>query len=357
MSDVRKKYFKYLEENSRKVEPIILSFFREIKKNEKLFEIFEPLLLKRLKHKQLRTTITRLAYQICGGKDIKKILPVCSVMELHNMYAYWHNWIFDNKNSVWDGNIKDIRQHINNIIISAAITREVIIKEINKFDVTTRQKQIIQDALSSSFLELYKGQYIDINLSVDDYKFFKNEEEFLKVYENKSNLQSGSSYGLSGYIGAILAGADEHTAQIIEGISRLLGTGLHISNDLGDFSLPRKNKSTFGKAYQDQMADLRGGRLTWPVFLILMKGTKKEITLIQQISKLQALDKEKMNKVVSIIKAHDISGYIVKYLRKNYLNVAKKKLHESFKPSLQRDMFSEMLSIIRSNKFLVELKR
>ena len=199
MPDIREKYFKYLRETSSKVKLEIQGSFSDIKKNKNIYPIFETLIIKRLQHNQLRSTITRLSYEICGGKDWKKIFPACAVMELHTMYAYWHNWIFDNKNNIWDGKIEDIRVRVNNTIICAAITRELAFKEIDKLDINNEQKQKIQKSFSNSTLELYEGQYIDVNLLIDSFGSFKDETDFLRIYEHKSDLESGSSYGFSGY--------------------------------------------------------------------------------------------------------------------------------------------------------------
>ena len=98
ITETKNLYHKYMEETARVVNPEIESYFLEYKKDKDFFRIFEPLLKKRLKFPQLRTVISRLSFEIVGGKNWKRIAPILAAMEIHNMYLYLHNWIFDNKN-------------------------------------------------------------------------------------------------------------------------------------------------------------------------------------------------------------------------------------------------------------------
>jgi len=136
----------------------------------------------------------------------------------------------------------------------------------------------------------------------------------------------------------------------------MFGTGLHISNDLGDFAPPKKNTSTFGKAYQDQLADIRENRLTFPVFSVLKSGNQKEKdALLKMVGNYNPTEKELLEAIKSIHSTGTFS-YFKKYIRGYYKN-AEKLLHENFEKTKERDLFSVMLSVIRSNKFLTELRK
>jgi len=345
-----------MEETAGVVNPEIESYFEQYKKDKNFFRILESLLKKRLKFPQLRPVISRLSYEIVGGKNWKRITPILAAMEIHNMYLYFHNWIFDNKNSIWSGDLREVRKKINDAIIAAATTREIYSDAIDKINISPGQKLEIEKAFRKSVKETYYGQFLDVNLTINRFNEFKSEKDFLKLYELKSKIQSGSFYSLSGYIGAILGGASKKQREAIKEICKLFGTGLHISNDLGDFAPPKKTKSTFGKVYQDQLADIRENRLTFPVFSVLKNGSQKEKeALLKMVGNYNPTKKE----VLAAIKSIHLTGtfsYCKKYIR-GYYEDAEKLLHENFGKSRERDLFSVMLSVIRSNKFLTELRK
>jgi geranylgeranyl pyrophosphate synthase len=276
-------------------------------------------------------------------------------MEIHNMYLYFHNWIFDNKNRVWDDKSASARNRISNTIIAASLTRELIIQAINAANLPLEKKLLISKELSDSTLENYYGFFLDINLTIDKISRYKTDQAFLKIYEEKSRLLSGNMYSLSSKAGAILANAPKEKIEAVAALGDLLGTGLHISNDLGDFAQPRKTKVTFGKPYQDQLADIRENRLTLPIYYVLKYGNKSEK---EALLKLVANYSPTGNQIRSVVESLHTSGsynYCKKYVR-SFFNKAKQKLHISFAKSKERDLYAMMLSIIRTNKFLAELR-
>ncbi|MBI2593750.1 hypothetical protein HY384_02745 [Candidatus Daviesbacteria bacterium] len=133
-----------MKETAEVVSPLIPAYFETLKeKDKKLFDLTEPLLAKRIKIAQLRPAITRLSYEVCGGKNWKQIAEICAVMEIHNMYLYFHNWIFDNKNHVWQDKLASARNSINNTIIAASLTRELIAQVIDKIHLSLEKKLLI----------------------------------------------------------------------------------------------------------------------------------------------------------------------------------------------------------------------
>lgn len=354
---VKKMYFDYLKETSGVCSSAILSYFENFGKRDPKFKaIFMPILERRLKHSQLRAVITRLSYELAGGEDWKKVVPLCAAMELQTMYLYLHNWIFDNKKALWDGRLGEIRRKVEDVVISAAVMRELIPSAISDADAPIEVKTLIEKEFSKSTVDVYYGQHLDINLTIEKLDGFKSDEEFLRSYEYKSGLLTGNAYGLSAYIGAIIGGANSDQMRAIRRISELFGTGVHVSNDLGDFAPPEQQETTFGKAYQDQLADIREGRLTLPVYYVLRYGTRAEReTLLNLVNN----HNPNMNQITDGCRAIHTSGsyvYCRKYIRR-FFKDAKRELHKAFGKSHKRDMYSTMLSVIRTNKFLVGLRK
>lgn len=354
-NEIKIAYHEYMQETAHIVNPKIEYYFEKHKKNEDLFKVLEPFIQKRLQTPQLRTVISRLAYEIVDGENWERITPVMAAMEIQTIYLYLHNWIFDNKNNIRSWDMKEIRKKINNITIVAAITREIISDAINDLNIASDKKLRIKKLFSESTEDVYNGQFLDVNLTIDRFNEFSSEKDFLKSYELKSNIQSWNAYGLSGYVWALLGNAPKKQEDAIVKICKLFGTGLHISNDLGDFSPPKETKTSFGKAYQDQLADIKENRLTLPIFSILKNGNEKEKNdLLRMVGNYQPKKEEVYNAIETIHTTNTFS-YCKKYIR-GYYKEAEKLLHENFNKSKERDFFSVMLSVIRSNKFLTELK-
>lgn len=97
---------------------------REIKKLEKidrpLFELVSANIYGRVntKRPKLRPGLTRLGYEICGGKNWRKIIPICAAVEILNVSTYTINKIFDEKGGKWS------KDRINNNIIAGIIQKK-----------------------------------------------------------------------------------------------------------------------------------------------------------------------------------------------------------------------------------------
>lgn len=345
-----------MRETANVATPSILSCFEMFREQDSTFyELFQPILERRLKFPQLRPIVTRLSYEMAGGKNWQQIVPICAAMELQTMYLYLHNWIFDNKKSLWLGQLRDIRTKVNNVIIAAAIMRELMAQTIGNAKISHETKEVVEKEFSESISEICYGQYLDINLTINRFDEFKSDEEFLKFYEYKSKILSGNAYRLSGRIGAILAGAGNDKISIISTISELLGVGIHVSNDLGDFAPPNQQNVAFGKPYQDQLADIRENRLTLPIYYVLKYGNPVEKeNLLELVGNYEPTDEQILNACQAV---HTSGAYIYhrKFMRR-FFKDAKNILHEHFEKSEKRDIYSLMLSVIRTNKFLVELR-
>lgn len=354
---IKTMYFDYMKETAKACAPAILSYFETFRKRDPQFNsLLTPILERRLKHSQLRAVLTRLSYELVGGENWKTVVPLCTAMELQTMYLYLHNWIFDNKKALWLGKAEEIRGKVNKTVISAAVMRELISRAIRDMDASLETKNMVEKEFSESNVDVYYGQYLDINLTIEKLDEFRSDEDFLRNYEHKSRLQSGNAYGLSAYLGAIAGGANKEQMRAIRKVSELFGTGIHVSNDLGDFAPPEQQETTFGKAYQDQLADIREGRLTLPVYYVLKYGTRSEK---ESLLKLVRNHEPDVNQIMDGCRAIHTSGsyvYCKKYIR-GFFKDAKRELHKAFEKSHNRDMYSTMLSVIRTNKFLVGLRK
>ena len=220
-------------------------FSHEMNYQLNFFEKIYELPRKRNDKNIMRSTLTRLINNLCGGTETDSI-EALTVSELNNINYYLDNWIFDNKNNVW-GN-KETRNRVSSITACSAIFRELTEKSILNISTSAENKIRILECLTECMIKSTEGQALDLELTIDEIDNFNSDEEYLRIYTKKAKMQSGYLYGLSAKIGAILANASEVMIERSEKIGQAIGIGIHIINDLGDFAF-FKNQSNGFKAY------------------------------------------------------------------------------------------------------------
>lgn len=329
----------------------------EFARYKKLYEQMLKLPEARANKNIMRSTITDLIYRLYGGDENIDIIPALAISELNNMNAYLDNIILDNKKGIWEGN--DAREKISETTITSGIFREITEKIILELETSDSNKIKILDSLSECMAKSYQGQQLDFEIGINEIGNFKDDASYLKWYLTKSKLQSGYLYGFSAKIGAILAGADEMQIAEAEKISQTIGTGIHISNDLGDFAVENEpNKlieSTGFKIYQDQLADLRNGRLSFPIYHVMKNGTEEERRVLQKIIGNKLANHEDLLAVSRVIHTSGAFEIGKKFTRRFYKK-SKRMIHKDFPESRERGILSAIPSSIISNKYLSVLK-
>ncbi|MCK5606063.1 polyprenyl synthetase family protein [Candidatus Pacearchaeota archaeon] len=335
----------------REISPIVNDYIQAQIKDLELPSDLEKKLLelpqKRQSKNILRPTLTYLTYKALGGqRTVEEVCPLLAISELNNYYCYLDNWILDNKNGVAD-NPEEVRK----MTISSQIFRDLTQKVIEESPILGRQKREISERLAKTTMLCYEGQFKDLAMTIDTLSEYAGDDEFLKIYQEKSHLQSGFLYGLSGEIGAILAGETYDTVSLA---MNLLGTGVHISNDLGDFAIFTNEDGSF-KLYQDQMADIINGRLSFPSYHVLKYGNEKERnSLIKLIGNRHSTDGEKMEASRSIMTSGAFDQTRKKLLN-CYYSIYKKTIKQ-LPACPERDALSSVGEAIRYNKYLKALK-
>lgn len=342
---------KVFQKTLKEVSPIVNQYVQEEIRNLRLPSKLEKELLglplKRESKDIMRPALTYLAYKSLGGnKTIEEISPLLAMSELNNYSCYLDNWILDNKNGVGNDSEK-----VNQITISSQILRELTQKVIESAKIPENQKREISKRLAETTIDCYNGQFRDLGMTVETIGEYKSDGDFLDAYLSKSHLQSGALYGLSGEIGAILA---ENNPNPIYSAMNVLGTGLHVSNDLGDFALFTNEDGSF-KPYQDQMADIKNGRMSFPIYYVLKHGNEEEK---QALSNLIGNFNPSKEEMFGASKAIITSG-AYEETRKKVLNRYwhfYKKLIKQLPSGMERDALSSVGKVITHNKYLAVLK-
>jgi len=350
-----------MREDSTKVHEKIMDYIKkleqdkegEFKDSRKLYSEMKELPEARQDKSVMRSAITKLVYELYGGDSNIDMVPALTVSELNNINAYLDNLVFDNKKDIWSGD--NAREKVSSITATSAIFRELTEKAVLDIPTSDENKVKILGALSECMAKSYQGQRLDIELTIDKIDDFKNDDEYLKQYLTKSKLQSGYLYGLSAKIGAILANASDEQIEKAEEIGQTIGTGIHISNDLGDFAVLEGGSTGF-KIYQDQLADLKNRRLTFPVYYVLKHGSETDRKALLKIANDKNVTLEDFKEASKAIHTSGAFEFGKKELLRKYHRQAKNLIHESFPESKERDILSAIPGSIISNKYLSVLK-
>lgn len=281
--DVPLEYFRLLKETSDKTNEFVRNKIKSFghlghSRNAILFQEVLRLPEARKNKNILRAVLTELVYRNLGG-SARDIIPALALSEINNCNAYLDNWILDDKKQIWSGG--DTRETVSRITLASGIFRELLDEVVMDLDTSDSNKLLIIKILSQAMARSYQGQELDLRMTIDNLDSY-DDQSYFRSYIRKSMLQSGYLYGVSTEIGAILAEASEDSRLLAKKIGETIGTGLHISNDLGDFAIFDTEGGDF-KNYQDQMADLKNGRLSLPVYYALKNGTKEDRLAILKI--------------------------------------------------------------------------
>lgn len=206
----------------------------------------------------LRPFLVRLTYELCGGSNWKKTVPVGAAFELLNISSYQANAAFDNKHRVLSLSEK------NSQFMASMLTREMSseVLALVQNDVGKTIVETIQRDLSECNKNIYLAQHYDMNvLIMSNLTRYNDETAYLSAYTKRCHLGCGIFTGLCARAGGLLAQGSSDSVQALIEFGEQFGIALQMVNDLADFAPPRLGGDA-GRGFQDQFSDLRNGRLT-----------------------------------------------------------------------------------------------
>jgi geranylgeranyl pyrophosphate synthase len=298
----------------------------------------------------MRPPLSYLVYKALGGQEsLESLSPMLAVSELNNYYCYLDNWILDNKN-----NIGQDLGAIRNVTIASQILRDLTQSVIEESSASNEQKRRISQRLAETTIKCYEGQFRDLQMTTETIPSYPTEQDYLRAYLEKSKLQSGHLYGLSGEIGTVLANASTPEIELSRELCEILGTGIHVSNDLGDFTVFQEQDGSF-KPYQDQLADITNDRMTFPAYYVLNHGTEQERGTIRGIigrEDATTTEKLEVSRVIFISGAYAETRKILNSLYHGF-----KRLVHQLSPCPEKNALGSVGEIIRYNKYLNEFRK
>jgi geranylgeranyl pyrophosphate synthase len=273
----RAAYFRYLEETALVVGPFIeklLQPYRE--QHEGLYNELMLFTGPRLRRPLQKPALFRLVYEVCGGKDWERYVPVAAAFELLNISSYQANASFDHKLGTLTDEKKDAQ------FIAAMISRELATKAVRECRALSQdQVTYLERSISTINHHIYQAQYLDLfvltTLHFERYEY--NEEVFLKDYFSRCHHGSGFFNSEICFWAGKLASVEDGGVAFLKEFGDYFGTGLHLLNDLGDY-VPEIEDQPNPRDYQDRYSDFRNGRLTIILYYLLTRSNTSVKTFL-----------------------------------------------------------------------------
>jgi geranylgeranyl pyrophosphate synthase len=351
----RNEYFRELKKTSEAVKPVIKRYLGSLNKRPKgISDAVMYLASERIKEDVclLKPFLVRLSYEVTGGKNWERILPICAAAELINISSYQANLCFDGKSGVLSENEKG-SQFIASMITRETV-RDIIHDMIEVIDYSKAER--IERCFSLSNKYIYFGQYYDLNILTGGFLTpFSDFSFFLNLYIERCEGLSGVFSEQCSIIGGILSGASERQMSALSSFGRNFGIGLHIVNDIGDFVPPYAIAHSSLKKSCDQFNDIIKGKLTLPIKCALNSANECQRQTLMRVLGSYDVCQSDLLEVTQIMKDTGAISF-PKSLAKGYMKKAKSALHV-FEPSYARSLLSVMTSQLRTNKYFASLRR
>ena len=255
-------------------QPVIRDFerFEELFKaafqseNQQLTEIYSYVLTN--VGKQVRPTLTLLCSKLCG-QITDMALQAAVALELMHTASLLHDDVVDEAKER-RGNPSVYAQWGN----KTAILSGDYLLAASFLVITTINNSRIWNILAKVGKLLAEGELLQLNKADGE---TVSETHYFKVIGSKT----AALFSACTEVGAISAGADEHSVKLIREFGENLGLGFQIKDDIFDYS----DSNLIGKPTGN---DLREGKITLPLIYALKHATDEERTTI--LRKLQVVN-------------------------------------------------------------------
>lgn len=192
------------------------------------------------------------------------IIPALMAAEIFNISTYQSNIVFDDK--INNKSVRNVNQ-----IISSFISLNLASILLSELHIDAPSKVECINKLNYNNNLVYQGQYIDLNiLTTDNFETITqmSYEQYIDLYMKRCELIGGTTVENCAYWACKIANITD--INYIETICRLFrtwGQMMQMVNDLSDFAYIIDRKYI-------RYTDVRAGKITLPLYLILKSGGK-----------------------------------------------------------------------------------
>lgn len=266
------QYFQGMKQTSELVDPIIISYFKESLgracKDDRLYQKLYEAAMGRLGKPKMRSWISRMGYEICGGKNFEGFLPIASAMDLLEFSYYCSDVIFDtelynNREATEDKII------VSNILVSLVF--RLISDSIKRLNLEAKQSSEILSSVYRFIRDIYEGFFIENH----------NIEPSKEIYERRTYAYNYWEHILR--ISAVAAGADKEKIEAVSNFGKYIGMAYMVTNDISDIT--------------KDFEDIRYGRYTLPNIIFLEKSNSTEKKLFEKVFRNKTADKNQLKEI------------------------------------------------------------
>ena len=348
-TNLKPYYYKTLTLIGKNVDKCVKNLYKKeiyVKFPEKK-ELYKKMLDRKYGTQKLRAMASYLAFCAFKGKEVnnKTITHLITAVELENYSNYELNWLFDQK--------ADVKSPL----------------EIKKAGLATHG--FFHDALYlvSKIHPIYTKVFLEINdrvhrgwtpelfdLNFENKKILNDFEYFWEKYKIRNVEAGGQFWGNYVTLAHIYYKYKQpklHTK--LKKIFEEFGEYVQILNDLGDFALPG-TIILHEKKVSDQLSDLRHGLVTWPIWLIYNRSSKKDKDFLVSLSKKKIITKNDYIKALKLLYKTKTFDDIYKALRKrsHYLQQSIEML--DIQPKI-KGLLKVLVVLLYCNKLTYYLKK
>ena len=141
------------------------------------------------------------------------------------------------------------------------------------------------------------------------------EADYLDIIGNKT----ASLISTACRIGAILGESPVDKKEMIESFGWNIGMAFQVADDTLDYVADKKKLGkTIGK-------DLQEGKITFPLLSLLQRGSKDEVSIIEQVIRLSDFSEGNLDFILNLMNKYDVINYSFGKARE-YVEKAKKSL-------------------------------
>ena len=269
------------------------------------------------KGKRMRPLLLIMACELFGGKIDDAVYPAIAVEVFHN-FTLVHDDIMD-KATLRRGK-ETVYQKWNESI--AILSGDTMFAMANKYMARGEHGNLSQmlDIFNQTAIEVCEGQQLDMN--------FENQDDVsIEEYLRMIQLKTAVLLGCSMKIGAIIAGASQHDAELIWNYAIDLGLAFQLKDDLLDAFGDEK---VFGKRTG---GDIASNKKTYLYLKALMEADQSEkAELINLYSDPEVETEDKIRRVLKIFSKLNIEHHTGQMINQ-YYDRANKALDEISVPA------------------------
>lgn len=311
-------------------------------------EIVNELPLKRMETtQQIRAFLMSLAFDICGGKNHKKLAPAYACIELSVASMYYENRIFDHK-----GGKRDLAT-IKKNIMSGYLCRDLAEKSLSylEHDFSANKVKMCINLLNEIDLIFQIGELQDVfQNTYSKRKNFNFEDQVMFALERTYRINASMVEKAMG-IAALLATNSKRKINLMRQFGKYYALAGQLLNDVIDFVPSIYGHTTSEKIEEDTYRDFLNEKMTLPLIYSTNFGNVKEKALIEKLLK-KGFEANEKNELIPLTDIMIKNGSFAfgKKVADYYFKKAKALLRNNFGKE-DRALLSMSLQVFWNNKY------